>query len=74
MRIKIDKKIVISSEERPVIVAEISCNHNGSKKLFLKHIREAAKNGADLIKIQTFEPQDITIRSKNKKFLIKSGL
>ena len=52
MRIKIDKKIVISSEERPVIVAEISCNHNGSKKLFLKHIREAAKMERTLSKFK----------------------
>ena len=31
----------------------------------------AAKNGADLIKIQTYEPKDITINSKEKKFIIK---
>ena len=74
MRIKIDKKITIANNLRPVIVAEISCNHNGNKKLFLKHIKDAAQNGADLIKIQSFEPEDITIKSKNEKFLIKSGL
>lgn len=74
MRIKIDKKITIADNVKPVIVAEISCNHNGSKKLFLRHIKEAAKNGADLIKIQSFEPKDITIKSKKKNYLIKSGL
>ena len=34
---------------------------------------EAAKVGADLIKIQTYEPNDITIRSK-KIYKIKRGL
>ena len=32
------------------------------------------KAGADLIKIQTYEPSDITIKSSKKKFFIKSGL
>ena len=74
MKLRIDKKITISDNLRPKIIAEISCNHNGNKKLLLKHIKEAAKNGADLVKIQTFEPKDITIKSRDKKFLIKSGL
>jgi len=39
----------------PLIIAEISGNHCGSKKLFLKHIKEAAESGADLVKIQTYE-------------------
>ena len=74
MKIKISKKVVISEKSRPKIIAEISCNHNGNKKLFLKHIEEAAKNGADLVKIQSFEPQDITIKSRDKRFQIQSGL
>lgn len=74
MKIKISKKVVISEISRPKIIAEISCNHNGSKKLFLKHIEVAAKNGADLVKIQSFEPQDITIKSRDKRFQIQSGL
>ena len=48
--------------KRPLIIAEISGNHNGNKKLFLSHIRIAAKNGADMIKIQTYEPEDITLK------------
>ena len=43
------------------------------KVSFLKHIISAAKSGADLIKIQTYEPQDITINTNNKKFFINSG-
>lgn len=54
---------------RPLIIAEVSANHCGKKSLFLKSIRSAAKNGADLIKIQTYEASDITI---NKSFKIKN--
>ena len=62
MNIKINNKIIISPSTKPLIVAEISGNHNGSKKSFLKHIVAAAKNGADLVKIQTYEPDDIVIK------------
>ena len=41
---------------------------------FFDHILKAHKSGADLIKIQTYEPNDITVNSKKKKFLIKDGL
>lgn len=51
---------------KPLIIAEISANHCGKKSLFLKTIKSAAKNGADLIKIQTYEPKDITINKSNK--------
>ena len=74
MKIKLNSKTYIGGNNRPLIVAEISGNHNGKKSLFLKHIIMAAKNGADLIKIQTYEPKDITINSKEKKFIIKKGI
>ena len=54
---------------RPLIIAEVSANHCGKKSLFLKSIKSAAKNGADLIKIQTYEAKDITL---NKSFNIKN--
>ena len=71
MKIKINKKKEFDTNKPPLIIAEISGNHCGSKKLFLKHIMEAAKVGADLIKIQTYEPNDITIRSKKKFIKLK---
>lgn len=48
---------------KPLIIAEISANHGGSKKKFLSLIKSAAKNGADLIKIQTYEAKDITVKN-----------
>ena len=74
MELKVGKKICFSLKKSPVIIAEVSANHCGSKKKFINHIKLAHKNGADLVKIQTYEPQDITLKTKNKKFKIKAGL
>lgn len=72
--IKLSSEIEISYKKPPKIIAEISCNHNGSKKIFNDHIKSAAKNGADLVKIQTYEPEDITLKKLSKDFLIKKGI
>jgi len=74
MRIKINKNLTIGNSKPPLIVAEISGNHNGKKSLFLKHIKFAARNGADMVKIQTYEPDDLTLNSKEKKYRISSGI
>tara|TARA_B100001248_G_C27380392_1_gene456626 strand:+ start:384 stop:1403 length:1020 start_codon:yes stop_codon:yes gene_type:complete len=69
MKVNLKKHLFSKKNFKPLIVAEISANHCGSKRIFLKTIKSAAKNGADLIKIQTYEPKDITIRKfkKNNK-------
>ena len=72
MKIKINKNISFDYNKRPLIIAEISGNHAGNKKKFLKLILNAHKNGADLVKIQTYEPDDITI--KNSNFKINNGI
>ena len=74
MKIKINKKLTFDSNKPPLIVAEISANHNGNKSSFLKHIRAAHKSGADLIKIQTYEPEDITINKKKSYLKLKDGI
>lgn len=71
MEIKINKNLIISNKSKPLLIAEISANHCGSKKKFLDHILQAKLNGADLVKIQTYEPQDMII---DKNFKIKKGL
>ena len=38
--IKITNNIVISENTSPLIIAEISANHCGSKKAFLKHLNQ----------------------------------
>ena len=72
--IRINKSLIFSNKRRPMIIAEISANHCGEKKQFLKLIEKAHASGADAVKIQSYEPEDITIKSKNKKFKIKDGI
>lgn len=74
MEIKLNKKVSFSYKNRPLIIAEISGNHSGNKKKFLKLIKEAFDGGADLVKIQTYEPQDITLKSNKSQFLLKKGI
>ena len=56
------------------MIAEISANHNGSLKNAKKLILTAKKNGADIVKLQTYEPRNMTIDSYKNDFLIKEGL
>lgn len=41
------------------IVAEIGCNHNGSKELARKMVDEAKQCGVDAVKFQTFKAKDL---------------
>ena len=59
--------------KKPFLVAEISANHAGKLKIAKKLIVEAKKYGADAVKLQTFEADDMVIKSKTKKFFINSG-
>jgi len=72
--IKISKDIIFSHKKKPIIIAEISGNHGGNKKKFLSLVKSACLNGADLVKIQTYEPKDITLNIKKKEFKIKEGI
>ena len=72
--IKIGKRLTLSYKNPPLIIAEISGNHCGNKNKFLELIKSAFKNGADLVKIQTYEPEDITLNKKSNKFKIRKGI
>jgi pseudaminic acid synthase len=63
-------KIIIGKKHRSIIVAEISANHNNNFNTIKKLIRSAKNNGADLIKIQTYTADSLTINSNKKDFLI----
>jgi pseudaminic acid synthase len=67
---RISKK-TISTKHKPFIIAEMSGNHNGSLKNALKIVDLAAKAGADAIKLQTYTPETITMKSSRKEFFIK---
>jgi pseudaminic acid synthase len=70
---KIIKKI-FDKNFPPVLIAEISANHNGSLENAKKLIFTAKKNGADIVKLQTYEPKNMTINISKKDFIVKHGL
>ncbi|MFX1535458.1 MAG: pseudaminic acid synthase [Promethearchaeota archaeon] len=70
--IKIGNKEV-SSQSSVFIVAELSANHNQDFDLAIKTIKSMKKAGADAVKIQTYTPDTITIKSDKEYFQIQQG-
>lgn len=66
------RKIEIS--QPPYVIAELSANHNGSISRAKEIIAAAKKSGADAIKIQTYRPDIITLKSNAPDFRIDDGL
>ena len=62
---------LLSNSHEPYIIAELSGNHNGDKGRFLKLVREAAKSGANAIKLQTYTAEAMTVMSDEEPFQIK---
>lgn len=58
----------------PYVIAELSANHNGKLETALRIIEEANNAGADAVKIQTYKPDTITLRSDRDDFKIHGGL
>ena len=56
------------------IIAEMSANHGGKLEHALEIVRQAAKAGADCLKIQTYTADSMTIDCDRKEFLIHGGL
>ncbi len=61
-------------KKTPFFVAELSANHNGSLFAAKKLIKTAKKYGADAVKLQTYTPDTITIKSNKPDFKIRGGL
>lgn len=58
----------------PYLIAEMSANHNGSLDAALHIIEEALRSGAAAVKIQTYRPDTITLKSDLPEFRIQGGL
>jgi pseudaminic acid synthase len=61
-------------KKTPFFVAEISANHNGSIVHAKKLIKTAKEYGADAVKLQTYTPDTLTIKSSKPDFKIRGGL
>lgn len=64
----------IGSDFMPYIIAEMSANHNGSMETAFRLIEQAKQAGADALKIQTYRPDTITLKSDLPDFQINDGL
>lgn len=60
--------------EPPIIVAELSGNHQGKLELAIELMDLAHECGADMIKIQTYTEDSLTIESDRPEFQLTSGL
>ncbi len=58
----------------PLVIAELSGNHNGSLDRALALIDAAADAGAEAVKLQTYTPDTITIDHDGPGFRVESGL
>ena len=65
---------LLDNSGNTVIIAEISANHGGSFEKAKRLIVESANAGADYVKLQTYKPDTITVKGKDSRFIIESGL
>ena len=63
-------KFFNTKNTQPLIIAELSGNHNNSIKIAKKIISEVSKSGAQMIKFQTFSLDEMTFNLKKNIFKI----
>ncbi len=61
------------SKLNPIIIAEISGNHNQSLKTALSILDNSKKIGLSYVKLQTYKPDTLTVNSKRKEFKINQN-
>lgn len=67
------EKRLLGADEPTLIIAEISANHLQNFDLALETIKSAKDSGADVVKVQTYTPETITLNCDNDYFRIKHG-
>jgi len=63
----------VGPEQRVYIVAEMSANHNQDFDQAVELLKAAKEAGADAVKLQTYTPDTLTIRSNKEYFRIGKG-
>ena len=61
----------VGTEHKPFIIAEMSGNHNHSLERAIAIVEEAAKAGADALKLQTYTADTMTLDIHNGDFFIE---
>jgi len=64
---------ILGSGHRAFIVAELAGNHGGDLEKALRMVEAAAEAGADAVKLQTFTPDGITMKSDRPEFRLPGG-
>lgn len=60
----------ISAEHPPLVIAEMSGNHNQNLERALAIVDAAAKSGAHAIKLQTYTAETMTLKQRGGSFEI----
>jgi N-acetylneuraminate synthase len=63
----------IGPGERVYVIAELSANHHQDYEEAVRLIRAVKATGADAVKLQTYTPDTITLRSDREPFWIRGG-
>jgi len=63
----------IGSGRSLYVIAELSANHNQDFSQAVRIIEAAKEAGADAVKLQTYTPDTITLRSDREFFKIRGG-
>lgn len=65
--------LVVGDGHPVCVVAELAGNHGGDFEKALRMVEAAAEAGADAVKLQTFSPDGITMKSDRPEFILPDG-
>ena len=67
-------KLKIGLKNKPIIIAEMSANHNQSLSRALKIVKAASASGAHMLKLQTYTADTMTLNLNKGDFIIKDKI
>lgn len=65
--------VPIGPSHPPVVIAEMSGNHNGNLEMAFDIVRAVADTGAQVLKLQTYTPDTLTIDAETPSFRISDA-